>query len=237
MSSVHASKGLLGRPATQLRSEVAIVCSLAEATCPVTGSVIPWAEFRADYTEIRHAISRVVPGCAAYAEKVDRPGGFFLPHPPRDSRTFPTEAGRAIFTVSPSRCCTCRRAASCSRRCAATTSSTPRSTVSTTATAASPTAAGWSSCIPTTSPRSACADGQIVDLISEWTDGTERTAPEFRVVSYDTPRGLRRVLLPGDQPTRAPRLDGAGQQLPDLQVGDRPVASRCRTRSAVGGLR
>ena len=24
-----------------------------------------------------------------------------LPHPPRDSRTFPTESGKAVFTVSP----------------------------------------------------------------------------------------------------------------------------------------
>ena len=33
----------------------------------------------------------VVPGCAAYDEKVDQPGGFVLPHPPRDSRDFPTD--------------------------------------------------------------------------------------------------------------------------------------------------
>ena len=41
------------------------------------------------------------PGCDAYDEKVDRPGGFTLPHPPQDTRTFPTDKGRAIFTVSP----------------------------------------------------------------------------------------------------------------------------------------
>ena len=42
-----------------------------------------------------------MPGCAAYDEKVDQPGGFVLPHPPRDSRTFPTEEGKAVFTASP----------------------------------------------------------------------------------------------------------------------------------------
>ncbi len=46
-------------------------------------------------------IAHVVPGCDAYDEKVDRPGGFSLPHPPRDTRTFDTEAGRAVFSVSP----------------------------------------------------------------------------------------------------------------------------------------
>jgi formate dehydrogenase major subunit len=43
-------------------------------------------------------------------------------------------------------------------------------------------------------------DGQIVDLISEWTDGTERTAPEFRVVSYDTPRGCAASYYPETNP-------------------------------------
>jgi len=62
---------------------------------------IPWDEFRRDYTEIRHRIGRVVPGCAAYAAKVERPGGFVLPHPPRDSRTVGTVSGSAVFSVSP----------------------------------------------------------------------------------------------------------------------------------------
>ena len=30
-----------------------------------------------------------------------RPGGFVMPHPPRDTRTFPTTSGRAEFVVSP----------------------------------------------------------------------------------------------------------------------------------------
>ena len=97
---MHASKGPLKPASPQLRSEVDIVCSLAEATLGDRHG-IPWAEFRADYTEIRRRIARVVPGCEAYDEKVDQPGGFMLPHPPRDSRTFPTEPGQAIFTVSP----------------------------------------------------------------------------------------------------------------------------------------
>ena len=39
-----------------------------------------------DYTVIRRHIGHVVPGCDAYDEKVKRPGGFVLPHPPRDTR-------------------------------------------------------------------------------------------------------------------------------------------------------
>jgi DNA-binding LacI/PurR family transcriptional regulator len=42
----------------------------------------------------------VVPGCDGYTEKIHN-GGFTMPHVPRDSRTFPTPEGRAVFTVSP----------------------------------------------------------------------------------------------------------------------------------------
>lgn len=76
-----------------------IIASMAQATLGHDTSV-PWSDYRADYTNVRRAISHVVPGCASYDEKVDRPGGFVLPHPPRDSREFPTKTGKAIFTPS-----------------------------------------------------------------------------------------------------------------------------------------
>src|SRR6185312_11869266 len=54
-----------------------------------------------DYRRIRDHISRVVPGCESYEVNVHKPGGFLLPHPPRDTRTFPTKSGRGEFVVSP----------------------------------------------------------------------------------------------------------------------------------------
>ena len=152
MSAVHASRGPLKPASTFLRSEVDIICSIAEATLGTEGPV-PWSAYRHDYTEIRRAISRVVPGCASYDEKVNEPGGFVLPHPPRDSRTFPTSVGKACSPPARWRSSTCPRGGCSCRACAATTSSTPRSTGSTTATAASATAAGWCSCTATTSRR------------------------------------------------------------------------------------
>jgi formate dehydrogenase major subunit len=92
MSAVHASHGPLDPPSEHLRSEVDIVCSLALATLG-EDSPVPWAAFRDDYTEIRRRIARVVPGCASYDEKVNEPGGFVLPHPPRDNRVFETPSG------------------------------------------------------------------------------------------------------------------------------------------------
>ena len=98
--AVHASQGPLEPASPHLRSEVDIVCSIAKATLGDRHG-LTWDAFRNDYTEIRKRIARVVPGCEAYDEKVDRPGGFALPHPPRDTRTFDDESGKAVFTVSP----------------------------------------------------------------------------------------------------------------------------------------
>jgi formate dehydrogenase major subunit len=38
--------------------------------------------------------------------------------------------------------------------------------------------------------------GQVVDLVSEWTDGSERTAKAFRAVPYDQPRGCAAAYYP-----------------------------------------
>ena len=196
----------LARPARagqspHLRSEVDIVCSIAEATLGDRHGIDLGRLPRRLHRDPQAHRAAWCPGCEAYDEKVDRPGGFVLPHPPRDTRTFDDQAGQGGVRASArSTCCTCPRAGCCCRRCAATTSSTPRSTASTTATAASRAAAGWSSCTPTTSPRSGCTTDQSVDLVSEWTDGSERTAPAFRVVAYDQPRGCAAAYYPETNP-------------------------------------
>jgi molybdopterin-dependent oxidoreductase alpha subunit len=97
--SVHASRGPLSPASPHLRSEVAIVTGLAEATLGDRYG-IDWRGMRDDYRRIRWYIARVVPGCKTYEVNVSRPGGFVMPHPPRDTRTFQTESGRAEFTVS-----------------------------------------------------------------------------------------------------------------------------------------
>jgi len=40
------------------------------------------------------------------------------------------------------------------------------------------------------------ADGDLVDLVSEWTDGSERRAPAFRVVAYPTAAGCAAAYFP-----------------------------------------
>ncbi len=100
MSMVHLSRGNLPPPDAGVRSEVAIICALARR---VLGPAHPvnWESFAADYDRIRDEIAAVVPGCADYNRRVRAPDGFALPHPPRDSREFPTATGRANFATNP----------------------------------------------------------------------------------------------------------------------------------------
>jgi molybdopterin-dependent oxidoreductase alpha subunit len=100
MSMVHLSRGNLHPPGDQLRSEVAIVCQLAR-TLLGPQHPVPWERFSSNYDHIRDAIAAVVPGCADYNTRVRKPDGFQLPHPPRDSREFPTATGRANFAINP----------------------------------------------------------------------------------------------------------------------------------------
>lgn len=102
MSVVHASRGRLAPASEHLRSEVAIVCGLAEATlgaAPADATTIDWAGLRGDYGRIRAHIERVVPGFEDYEARVLTKTGFVLPHPPRDRRAFDTPSGRAQFST------------------------------------------------------------------------------------------------------------------------------------------
>jgi formate dehydrogenase major subunit len=94
---VHATQGSLEPASPELRSEVGIVCGLAQRALPADDRV-DWAGLAADYDRIRDHIEAVVPGFTDFNRRIDRPGGFVLPHAPRDAREFPTETGRARLT-------------------------------------------------------------------------------------------------------------------------------------------
>ncbi|GAA1361768.1 FdhF/YdeP family oxidoreductase [Arthrobacter rhombi] len=97
--AVHPSWGNVEPVSHHLLSETAIVSRLAHA---VLGDKVKvdWVGFEKDYDLIREHISRVVPGCANYNQRVRREGGFILAHGPRDTRTFPTATGKAMLTVN-----------------------------------------------------------------------------------------------------------------------------------------
>ena len=100
MSMVHLSRGSLPPPGSEVRSEVSIICQLARAVLGPDHPVA-WERFAADYDTIRDEIAAVVPGCADFNIRVREPDGFQLPHPPRDSREFPTATGKANFATYP----------------------------------------------------------------------------------------------------------------------------------------
>ncbi len=195
LCSVHTSQGPLKPASADCKSEVDIICSMAEATLGDRHG-IPWSEFRADYTEIRRRIARVVPGCAGYDEKVDQPGGFVLPHPPRDTRTFPTKQDKAIFSVSPTEVLHVPEG----RLLLQTMRSHDQ--FNTTIYGLDDRYRGVSGgrrvvfLNPDDIVSLGLEEGQIVDIISEWEDGVERLAPRFRVLSYDTPRGCTGAYYP-----------------------------------------
>jgi molybdopterin-dependent oxidoreductase alpha subunit len=99
MGVVQSSQGSLAPASEHLLSEPAIVARLAEATLGPR-STVPWGKLAADYDHIRDCIERVIPGFENYNERVRRPGGFYLPNPPRDG-AFPTVVGKARFSTSP----------------------------------------------------------------------------------------------------------------------------------------
>ncbi len=198
MSAVHASHGPLDPASPHLKSEVDIVCSLALATLP--DSTIPWAELRDDYSEIRHRIARVVPGCASYDEKVSQPGGFVLPHPPRDNRVFETDSGKAVLTSTPLEVLDVPPG----RLLLQTLRSHDQ--FNTTIYGLDDRYRGVKGgrrvvfVHPDDLTALGFAEGDEVDLVSEWKDGVVRTAPSFRVVPYDQPRGCAAAYYPEANP-------------------------------------
>ena len=199
MSAVHASRGRTEPASPNLRSEVDIVCGIAAATLGERHG-IPWAGFATDYDTIREHIGRVVPGCAGYAEKVQQRGGFVLPHPPRDSRTFPTASGKAEFTVSP----LAVTAVPEGRLVLQTMRSHDQ--FNTTIYGLDDRYRGIHHGRRVVFVGAAdlaelgLADGDLVDLVSEWTDGVERRAAGFRIVEYSTPKGCAAAYYPETNP-------------------------------------
>ena len=202
MSAVHASRGR-GEPAGELlRSEVDILCGIASATLGSRYG-IPWQSFAADYDEIRERIGRVVPGCAGYARTIRERGSFTMPHPPRDSRTFPTREGKAVFTASPLSVLTVPEG----RLVLQTLRSHDQ--FNTTIYGLNDRYRGISSGRRVVFISAAdlaelgFADGETVDLVSEWRVGdtvTERRAGSFRLVEYHTPKGCVAAYYPETNP-------------------------------------
>lgn len=98
MGVVHTSKGGLKPASPDLRSEPWIVSSLASA---VLDDGRDWMALSENYDLIRDLMSNALAGFDDYNERVRTPTGFYLPNPPRDSRTFNTADKKAHFITHP----------------------------------------------------------------------------------------------------------------------------------------
>jgi formate dehydrogenase major subunit len=192
---VHSSHGNLEPASPDLLSEVAIVCRLARKTLG-EDHPIPWREFEANYDTIRDRISRTVPGCEDYNRKVREPGGFTLPHGPRDERRWPTQSGLAEITVNDLQWPDCPPG----RLLLQTVRSHDQ--FNTTIYGLDDRYRGVRKgrrvvfVNPADLDDLGYADGDIVDLHSEWRDGVDRVAEHFRVVAFPTARGCAAAYFP-----------------------------------------
>ena len=98
MGVVHSSTGTFKPASNLLKSEPAIVSGIGGAIeSRLERSGIPWQNLSEDYDLIRNLIEKTIPGFDEYNVRIKSKSGFYLPNPPRDSRTFPTENGYANF--------------------------------------------------------------------------------------------------------------------------------------------
>ncbi len=247
MSMVHSSKGVLQAPSTDVRSEVAIICDLAIG---LFGSdhPVPWSSFRTDYDAIRDRIARVVPGFERFNERVRRPEGFGLPHPPRDERRFPTSDGRAHFSVtsvtSAPWVSLAPSAESATRLDGAEVPQLMLQTLrshdqyNTTIYGHTDRYRGITGdrhiimVNPADIVRLGCVDGDVVNLVTAL-PGPDRRAQGYRIVSYPTPLGCAAAYYPETNVLIPLNHHGADAQTPAakaipirIERLSRPVTSR-----------
>lgn len=193
--AVHASHGAVRPVAPTLRSEVAIVAGMAQATLGDRFG-IDWPAFVDDYDVIRERIARVVPGFENFTADIRRAGGFVLPNGPRDSRTFATATGRARLTVN--------ALEHLERPAGRLILQTFRShdQFNTTIYSLNDRYRGIRKgrdvvfVNPDDLAELGLVDGQRVDIHSEWTDGRDRVVRNYRVVAYPTARGCAAAYYP-----------------------------------------
>ena len=195
VAAVHASTGNLSPVSSNLLSEISIVTRMARAVLG-SDSTIGWAHFEHNYDSIRDHIAHVVPGCEDYNVRIRQSGGFDLPHGPRDSRTFPTKTGKAMITVNeletievpPGRLLL--------------QSIRSHDQFNTTIYSLNDRYRGVKGgrhvlfVNPDDLAELDLADGDFVDIHGEWTDGVDRVAKGFRIISYPTAKGCVASYFP-----------------------------------------
>ncbi len=194
MSEVHQSRGRLDPASPHLLSEVAIISRLARRVLGADNP-IPWEDFEADYALVRDRIARVVPGFQDFNARVAVPGGFRLPNPV-NSLTFPTPSGKAVFVPND------LDMLAAPPGHLVLQSLRSHDQWNTIPYAPNDRYRGIHDArrVVLVNPDDltdlGLADRQLVDIVSVWTDGSERRAEGFRVVAYPAARGSAASYYP-----------------------------------------
>ena len=217
MSMVHISYGRNAPASPQLRSEVAIVAGMAEAT--LGNGLVDWRAYAADYARIRDDIEKVFDDFYDYNARVAQPGGFHLTVASRE-RVWKTASGKASFLVAPLDLDTPlhRARARHGERLMVLMSTRSHDQYNTTIYGMDDRYRGVYGTRKVVFANKddiamlGFSDGDLVDLIGAWDDGVARRADGFRLVDYDIPRGCLGAYYPETNALvpLASTADGAG---------------------------
>jgi molybdopterin-dependent oxidoreductase alpha subunit len=207
MSMVHLSYGINAPASEHLRSELAIVAGIAQATMGhALGGVDDWHWYVQDYDRIRDAIAATFDDFADFNRRVRQRGGFRLPVPP-STRQWLTANARANFTTHPlpheMPIDVARRQAG-ERSAEVLQLATIRShdQYNTTIYGLNDRYRGVFGQRRVVFANAQDLDarglraGERVDLVGVWHDGVARRADDFLLVAYDIPRGCIAAYYP-----------------------------------------
>ncbi|QAY60554.1 FdhF/YdeP family oxidoreductase [Microbacterium protaetiae] len=197
--AIHATRGKVKPISDQLRSEMSVVVGIARALFGDSGP-IDWAAFEKDYDVIRDHIEHVVPGFDDFNKRLHEDNGFILPHGPRDSRTFPTATGKAMITVNDLEYIECPPGRLLLQSMRA------HDQFNTTIYSLNDRYRGIKKSRrvifvhPDDVKELGIADGSLVDVHSEFSDGVDRSVHAFKVVAFPTSRGCAATYFPEGNP-------------------------------------
>ncbi|MGE7368750.1 FdhF/YdeP family oxidoreductase [Neorhizobium sp. NPDC001467] len=192
MSMVHGSAGI-NRPASPLlRSEVAIIAGIAEAT--VGNGVVNWSELAQDNDRIRDHIEATIPGFENYNERLRKPRGFHLRNAAAH-REWNTIKGKATFSDVALPAETVHQRANKGGGNFALQTFRSHDQYNTTVYGLDDRYRGVYGerqvifIHPADLEAMNAAAGDRIDVVTESNDGIDRVAENFRFVPYDIPRG------------------------------------------------
>ncbi|WP_343312550.1 FdhF/YdeP family oxidoreductase [Brucella sp. BE17] len=192
MSMVHGSGGINPPASAHLRSEVAIIAGMAQAT--LGPQPVDWLQLADDYDLIRDHIARVLPDFYGFNKRVRVPRGFHLRNAARE-RDWNTQTGKATFWAGALPQAVEHQEARGKPGCYVLQTFRSHDQYNTTIYGMDDRYRGVYGerqvvfMNPADMVDIGVEAGDRADIVGEFNDGVERVARDFRFVPYDIPRG------------------------------------------------